>query len=822
MKKIALVLLAIMISAASAMAIPATHKTIKYRQPDGSMIELRIHGDEFYNYVTSNGVVVSKNSQGFYVPSEKPYYDRGKVERMRLQSRRRSRIGLRAENDLISLGDKRFLVLLVDFPDLKFSVNNAQETFTSMMNTEGFSYDGATGSSADYYRQNSNGRFNPVFDVYGPVTVSKGFAEYGARTDDGADKDVAGLLREACTLIDDSVNFADYDLDGDGFIDNIFFFYAGYSEAEGAGDNYIWPHASSAYKEGYTLDGKMLWSYACASEYQGANGHRLAGIGPFCHEFGHVLGLPDFYDTDGDENGDYEGIYAFSLMCSGPYNNNSHTPPYLGAMERILLGWIDLNLTSTSSLVELSPVQEDSYLATPTSVEGEFFVYEVRNGEGWDRYVLTRQNDTPPQGMAIYHVDISSNQIGQYTAASLWSANMVNNFSQHPCYRLEKAASSFGSYNDLLYPGNNSVTSYESVEWSWQKTGFSLSDISYSDGKVRFNLTAPTQRKILGTVSDTSGNPLSGVTISSCGQSTQSDSDGRYQLDLPVDVPESIEVEFRKEMFRPKTLSARMSAATFTLDATLLSLSESESIPLSKHQEPSSTVLGFTSEADSYSATLAVAFSPSELKPYVGYDIKKINFIIYGDKASQIDVFVDFMGERKLTKKVSSFSSGKKVSVDVSDAGMSVPSSSNMYIGIAVKEITNQYWIGIDGNDAVEGGGVYYGNYLTTGNLNWQNLGYNLLIDCEISEHVPAYEAMALRWIPNSGDGEYENGTVLDLKLGGTDLGETPSEVEWYYDGSRVSGDTLALTTTGKHSLKAVLIYPDGSSEEIEQIIRVR
>ena len=822
MKKTILAILAFILLSVSARAVPATPKPVKYRQPDGSVIEIRLHGDEFYNYTTCNGRVVSLDAKGFYVPSQKPRFDLEKILARKAENRKAARIGRRSSSDRISFGNKRFLVMLIEFADLQFTVANPNQTFSNLLNQEGYSANGASGSAADYYRQNSNGRFNPTFDVVGPVRVSKGFAAYGAKSEVWEDTDPDGLLREACSLVDAEVNFADYDLDGDGFIDNIFFFFAGHNQAEGAGENYIWPHQGGAYKEGFMLDGKYLNSYACASEYRGANGKSMAGIGTFCHEYGHVLGLPDFYDTDYEENGSSEGVYTLSLMCSGCYNDNGRRPPYFGALERILLGWLNLEMSTSNAQVQLSPIQEDSYMATPTSVEGEYFLYEYRNGEGWDRSVNIRYGEDPIDGLVIYHVDRSSNPVGDYAAADLWNANSLNNYAVHPCYTIERTSGSVGSIKDLVYPGNNNITHYESKDWAGLRTGFVLDNIAEVSGKMSFSFTVPSKRTIKGKIRDSAGNPLQGAKIACLGKSCTSGSDGSYELVLPADSPEGASVDITKEMYRPVQMYARLTAALFELDVTLLSIAEPRPVQLSKHGNPSGGA-GFSNEADSYSASLAVCFSPEELNPYYDFPLSKINFIIYGDKATQVDVFVDFDNERKFTRKVGELKDGNTVSVDISDSGLAVPSGKKMYVGIAVKEITTQYWMGIDNTPYVEGGGVMLGEYAVAGSDGWYDSGFNFLIDCELFEKLPVFETMSLRWIPNPNESNgYPVGTILDLKLQGNGGGEQPSSTQWYYDGTRLSGDTLALTTTGKHSLKAVLIYPDGSSEEIEQIILVR
>jgi len=196
------------------------------------------------------------------------------------------------------MGSKRFLVLLVQFNDLYFSVSNSNLAFTRMLNQEGYSENGGTGSVRDYYYENSSGAFAPEFDVIGPITLSKSVRYYGANKEDGGEmyERSQEMVIEAAQLARQQygVNFSQYDNDGDGIVDNVFVFFAGHNEAEGGPDYTIWPHAWNVYYENVVYDGVRLSSYACASELRGHQGTTMAGIGTYCHEFGHVLGMPDF------------------------------------------------------------------------------------------------------------------------------------------------------------------------------------------------------------------------------------------------------------------------------------------------------------------------------------------------------------------------------------------------------------------------------------------------------------------------------------------------------------------------------------------------
>ncbi len=228
---------------------------------------------------------------------------------------------VKSSSGSIATGQKKFLVILAAFSDLAFNSASAQDDFFNLLNQDGYAENGGTGSVWNYFYENSSGAFDPQFDVVGPVTLSRSFSYYGANDDEGNNMAVRAreMVIEAIRIVDQNlgVDFSQYDNDGDGTIDNVFVYFAGHNEAEGGGENTIWPHAWSTYDQSITVDGVTTSSYACTSELRAAAGTSMSGIGTYCHEFGHVIGLPDFYDTDGDENGAARGVGSFFSCPAG-------------------------------------------------------------------------------------------------------------------------------------------------------------------------------------------------------------------------------------------------------------------------------------------------------------------------------------------------------------------------------------------------------------------------------------------------------------------------------------------------------------------------
>lgn len=392
-------------------AIPAWPGRQLTTLPDGTTVGYRLVGDEHrHAFVSDDGYVLRLNS------------DRSRADRvMTLDEWQQQADAIhprRAPHRLASggfptTGTVSGMVLLVEFSDVHFQTDNTQAMYQRLMNDEGYAERQATGSARDYFVSQSGGRFTPRFDVVGPVRLSRPMAFYGADDAQGTDANAGLMVEEACRLAHDSgADFSQYDYDGDGRVDFVFLVVAGYGQNYGADANTIWPHTATLPDWGITceLDGKSIGRYACGCELKYTQGTQLEGIGTFCHEFGHVLGLPDFYDTR-HSNGTRLG--QWDIMDQGCYLNESRTPCAYSAFERYSLGWLDLTELSEPSdnvvLTELTTTNMAYRIST--SRPDEYFVLENRQQQGWDAYL-------PARGMLVAHVDYD---------ASAWSTNTVNN-----------------------------------------------------------------------------------------------------------------------------------------------------------------------------------------------------------------------------------------------------------------------------------------------------------------------------------------------------------------------------------------------------------
>ncbi len=498
------------------LAVPARPGFFRYVQPDGSAIMLQKVGDEFGHMILNEaGEAVELGDDGFYHRLDSGTAGlRRSAMRIRRAAARRLRQS-RAPAKGIAFGQKHFLVILVEFSDLHFTVDNPNDAFTRLLNQPGYSGNGAVGSARDYYYENSHGFFEPVFDVYGPVEVGSGYAYYGANDSRGNDLRPHQAVIDACKKMDPEIDFSRYDLSGDGYVDMVFMYYAGYGEADYQGDrNVIWPH--QWYIEGgagvsFEVDGVKLDSYACTNELNPDD--TMCGIGTACHEFGHAMGLPDFYDTDYAKNGEASALFEYSLMCSGSYNNEGRTPPYFNMVERIMLGWLPEDSIldfKSSGTVTIPPVNENVAYRTLTDMAGESFVYECRGESGWDAAL-------PGHGLLVYHMDRSSRPVKvivpddsgtsyvnkEIPASELWSDweeyNSINENGSHPCFYLVPSKAqdntSYSKYfsDRVPFPGSgtSAVTSYIPLSWNGISSLITFSDISYGSGQVSLNVTVP-------------------------------------------------------------------------------------------------------------------------------------------------------------------------------------------------------------------------------------------------------------------------------------------------------------------------------------------
>ena len=490
MKKL-LSILTLALAATTVFAVPARRGWQTRIQPDGSSVEVQLFGDESYHYMVNRSGQQIVEKDGFYVPvGPAPTRAQACARHEEARAARKPQVvGLKP-----NLAPKG-VVILANFKDQAMEPAHDLAVFQELCNAghctvntyEGVSYP----SAAQYFADQSNGAYRPQFDVFGPVTLSRDMAYYGTDVGrEGNDQHAADAVAEACILANTqyTINWADYDSDNDGEVDFVYLIFAGKGQADGGAATTIWPTAwtlNAAYIYGsctYTaaeriLGGKRINNYACSGELASDG---FSGIGTLCHEFGHVMGLADLYDTSYGVNYDkFLTPNNWDIMDIGCYCGGGHCPPNYSIWEKAFMGWeTPVNPGYEGRILTLQPNGAEGYagyqinasgVQQPVTTEGLNYYIENRQQTGWDTFV-------PAHGLLLWRVDFHS---------SAWVGNKPNHSSttDSPHMTIISAnPDSIIGYGPAsaanTFPGSSSVTSWTGIP------GKPLLNIRENDGVV--------------------------------------------------------------------------------------------------------------------------------------------------------------------------------------------------------------------------------------------------------------------------------------------------------------------------------------------------
>ena len=442
--------------AAKAESIP-----VQVRQADGSVITVILRGDEHINwYTTLDGVLLVQGADNNYYI--------GKVEKSgnliatkqlahEAHTRSQAELNLIAKQDKEKFfayvnkiaeesenaydnspltrgpiidsgyggvpyfphtGSPKALVILAEFQDTTFTIQDTKNVFTNyLMNEDHFSdkrynqdqnYKGVRG----YFKDCSYGKFTPVFDVVGPIKLPKAHAVYGA----GNDR-MDLLLADACAAVDGMVNFADYDANNDGIVDLVYVIYAGHSaNTSGNKDTNIWPK-SGTITISNKFDGKSIRRYGVSNELNGSektskSNKKINGIGLFCHEFSHTLGLPDIYAYNTDaENQDNQGMEYWDIMDGGTGIRGGRVPASYLAWEREVMGWM-----------KIDELKNDITINNLKSIDNGGKAYKIVNPKNSNEYIVLQSiqkgawnqgwgDNTYGKGLFAYRISYKSGKV---------------------------------------------------------------------------------------------------------------------------------------------------------------------------------------------------------------------------------------------------------------------------------------------------------------------------------------------------------------------------------------------------------------------------
>ncbi len=486
---------------------------LEVKLPDGSSLHLQAQGNDFVNWSeTLDGYTVLKNAYGYYeyairqgkelVGSGIRAYDPDQrtIQQMRQIMGIPRHLSPRAEadkatshtlsplgtqsNELRSVvpttGNVRLLAICIEYPDLPHTFST--ERMSQMLN-EGI--DGKP-SFRDYFLENSYGQLDIQVDVAGWYTAENNFAYYGEENGKSRARELVG---DALLKADEQVDYSQYDNDENGAVDGIIIIHSGPGAEEGGRQEYIWSHRWTVPFASY--DNTFIFDYTIQPETRSARYGGDVGIGIFCHEFGHLLGLPDLYDTN-SENGSSHGIGEWGLMGSGSWLGLEDYPAGLSAWSKERLGWITpRDITTQYGNFTLRPAHAHAdFYRIETGRQGEYFLLENRQKAGYDAYLKG-------EGLAIWHINTDKTNL--YPAQ-----NFVNADENLKGVDLEEADGDFdldanqnrGDGGDL-YPGTsnrrafNFATAPNSdsyfLEDETKETGVSLKNITHTvDGLVSF------------------------------------------------------------------------------------------------------------------------------------------------------------------------------------------------------------------------------------------------------------------------------------------------------------------------------------------------
>ncbi len=376
-----------------------------------------------------------------------------------------------------SIGEYTLPVVLVQFKDRKFNASSTNEKFLRWLNAENYTEGGAAGSVRQYFVDQSKGMFAPTFEIAARVTLDSSYVYYGKDQGDAHDVNLINqFLTEVISKLKSSgVNMSKYyDSRTDNCVPLMAIIYAGTGQAQSGQSDDIWPcefDLGADYAE--WTGGYRINSVFFGNEWSGGG---MNGLGTFCHEFGHALGLPDIYATNYGHSTPLTGYW--SIMESGCYVNNSLQPMDYTAHEKSQLGWLKLFEPTETHVYTLYPMTDDrephALLLRNPANPAEYYIAENRQPGRWCPQSFG-------SGLLVTHIDYDSKK---------WSNNNVNNDGTHPRTVVVPADNVLSSDASDLYPSNsNRVLNDRSLPATDVYTGTALGHPlyairSYKDGTI--------------------------------------------------------------------------------------------------------------------------------------------------------------------------------------------------------------------------------------------------------------------------------------------------------------------------------------------------
>lgn len=451
-----------MLISTASWAVKAYPEPVVVTQSDGTQLTVIGYGDEdFHWFTTDDGVLLAQQGRDFFVadidengqmrasaqlahnvadrreaekqliakqkPRREAFFKHATTQR-RAAAKRRISIGNASPAYFPHMGEPRAMVILVEFSDVKFLCEDPMASFSDYLNLEGrgvipnrglYEYRNY-GSVQQYFTDMSDGLFRPQFDIFGPVTLPKASGYYGKDQGNSKDINLNELVKEACKAIDDTVDFAQYDSNGDGYVDLVYIIYAGYSQSiTGNSSDCIWPKSGTGSFGKY--DGKNVSRYGVNNELNltaSSDIKAINGIGLFCHEFSHTLGLPDVYPTTTAAQAvDNQALEYWDLMDNGEYTDMGYVPTPYTPWEKEVMGWAEIEeLTDTAQIT----LTEDKFYKITSESNNEYLILHNFQNKRWAQGVVT--STLKCHGLLVYRIDYTNDRDVEFPSVNLGDA----------------------------------------------------------------------------------------------------------------------------------------------------------------------------------------------------------------------------------------------------------------------------------------------------------------------------------------------------------------------------------------------------------------
>jgi M6 family metalloprotease-like protein len=496
---------------------PFRGERFTFTQPDGSEIEVRGWGDQYYAvFETLDGYTIVEDPEtGYYhyadlsadgasleasggiadhvappnlrrprglrvapqaaramaAAARRPHerkprwQERREMRREQLNSARASLIPMAPPSEE-TVGEIVGLCLLIDFPDLQGEI--AQDEVSRFCNEVSYAGYGNNGSVRDYFLQASGRRLRYSNTVTAYYTAEEPRSYY---TEEAVQQPIRAreLIREALDhLKDTNFDFSQLTADSGGYVKALNVFYAGSRVNNWAKG--LWPHSYHLGTSFHLTQGRKAFDYQFTDM-----GPELT-LGTFCHENGHmVCDFPDLYDYGYQSEG--SGVYC--LMCAG--GSSRKNPAQVGAYLKYKAGWAD----------SVTPLAEGMSI-TASAEKNEFFIYSKNDDEYFlieNRWAVGRDASLPSEGLAIWHIDeAGDNDNEQMTAALHYEASVEQADGSFHLENDVNPGDAGDLFSDMTSSAFGDATNPDSRWWDGSPSGLELQSIGSAGATIAFEM----------------------------------------------------------------------------------------------------------------------------------------------------------------------------------------------------------------------------------------------------------------------------------------------------------------------------------------------